>query len=389
MEKRIRGILLIVIIIVLSGVILAGISFFIPESDEEYPYEGINAFPNLRFNSPIGIYSADDGTNTLYVVEREGIIKRFENEANVSESKIFLNITDRVDSTGGEEGLLGLAFHPNFTENGKFYVDYTNFSSYTVISQFTLNTSDPTIANKSSETLILAVLQPFDNHNAGQLAFGPEDGYLYISLGDGGGDAYGNAQDKTTLLGAILRIDIDSGTPYAIPDDNPFSDNSEGYKEEIYAFGLRNPWRFSFDNETGRLWAADVGQNSWEEINLIVNGGNYGWPVLEGDHCYPSPPCDTTGYISPIYEYSHDIGRSITGGFVYRGNNLTSLHGKYIYGDFITGDIWALSYSEGSVQSNDILTSLDYLITSFGVDANRELLICTTDGFIYKLVSKG
>jgi glucose/arabinose dehydrogenase len=387
MRKKTKAIFLSLILIVLIGVIMSIGGIFFLKNDSDYSYKPVNAFPNLTFDEPVGIYSADDDNTTLYVVEQAGIIKSFKNEPNATESKIFLNITDRVDSSGYEEGLLGLAFHPNFSENGRFYVDYTNLSGFSIISQFTLNSSDPTLANKSSESRVLAVQQPYDNHNGGQLAFGPEDGYLYISLGDGGGagDPERNAQNKTTLLGSILRIDVDTGDPYSIPEDNPFYGNTEGYKGEIFAYGLRNPWRFSFDNETDLLWAADVGQNSWEEIDLIENGGNYGWPILEGDHCYNSLSCDKTGYISPIYEYSHDYGRSITGGFVYRGSNLPALVGKYIYGDYVSGTIWALEYTGDKVSNNEALTNLSYKITSFGLDANKELLICTLEGFIYEL----
>ncbi|MFX1410122.1 MAG: PQQ-dependent sugar dehydrogenase, partial [Promethearchaeota archaeon] len=318
MKKHFK-IILIISIIFLSGLgIIIGWNYLNKEKPE-YPYEVTLAFPNISFEYPVGIYEPGDGTNRLFVVDDIGIIYVFQNNKNVTEKTIFLDIRDKV-LFKGEMGLLGLAFHPDYEINGLFYVNYiADNPRRTIISRFKVNSTDLNKANVSSELLILNITQPFSNHNGGQLAFGA-DGYLYIALGDGGGkgDPYGNAQNLSTLLGSILRIDIDSGDPYNIPFDNPFVGTI--YREEIYAYGLRNPWRFSFDTITGWLWAADNGQQSWEEIDLIEKGKNYGWNIMEGKHSYKPPLfCDSTGLELPIYEYSHDRGHSIIGGFVYRG----------------------------------------------------------------------
>lgn len=385
MNEKLKIAIVIIIIISFIGILLFVFNLSVPNYSS-CEFDAVNAFPNLSFNRPVGLYSPEDNSNRLFILEKGGTIQVIDNEKTATQKIDFLDITDQVSDVG-EQGLLGLAFHPNFTDNDYFYVDYTNNNGDTIISRFKINSSDTNKANKTSEKILLEIAQPADNHNGGQIAFGP-DGYLYIALGDGGGagDTYGNAQNKTTLLGSILRIDVNSGEPYTVPEDNPFYGNAEGYKEEIYAYGLRNPWRFSFDNETGLLWAADVGQNAWEEINIIQNGGNYGWPILEGTHCYQSTVCNKNAYISPIYEFSHTFGRSITGGFVYRGNQLPCLRRKYIYGDFINGKIWALEYSENNVTTNEIIKDLPFKITSFGLDANRELFICTIEGNIYNLV---
>ncbi|TXT63722.1 MAG: Glucose sorbosone dehydrogenase [Promethearchaeota archaeon] len=383
MRENTKIAFLVILIILGIGGLLFVINLFVP-SYAYCDYDYVNAFPNLSFSQPVGIYSPNDGSNRLFVLEKGGSIQIIDNNESATSKHLFLDIRDQV-SDDGERGLLGLAFHPNFTNNNFTYIYYTNNTGDSIISRFSLE--DENTANESSEYIILRVEQPASNHNGGQIAFGP-DGYLYIALGDGGGggDTYGNAQNRETLLGSILRIDIDSGDPYAIPGDNPFFGNDQGYKEEIYAYGLRNPWRFSFDNETELLWAADVGQNAWEEINIIDNGGNYGWPILEGTHCYESLSCNKSQYDAPIYEYSHSFGQSITGGYVYRGNQLPCLNGKYIYGDFINGKIWALDYTQGTNVQNEIVKDLPYKITSFGEDSNKELLICTIEGNIYKLV---
>jgi glucose/arabinose dehydrogenase len=251
------------------------------------------------------------------------------------------------------------------------------------ISRFAVTAADAMQADPGSEQVLLAYQQPLANHNGGKIAFGP-DGLLYIAVGDGGGggDPQNNAQNRTNLLGSILRIDVNASTgslPYAIPGDNPFVGNTQGYREEIFAFGLRNPWKFSFDHETGKLWAADVGQNRLEEINIIEKGGNYGWRIMEGTACYnPSQNCNQEGLLLPVYEYAHSagIGRSITGGYVYRGTRLPALQGHYIYGDYISGNIWALSLREnGTVASNTLLANAGFLISSFGEDHDREILV--------------
>jgi glucose/arabinose dehydrogenase len=349
------------------------------------------AFPSLTFSNPVGIYPADDGTNRFFVVQQNGLIFVFDNSTTVTSSTVFLDIRDRV-LFGGEEGLLGLAFHPNFAQNRYFYVDYVADSPpRTVIARYSLSTGNPDEADKNSEVILLEVNQPFSNHKGGQIAFGP-DGFLYIALGDGGsaGDPYGNAQNLTTLLGKILRIDVDTtslGRQYGIPGDDPFAGNSNGYREEIYAYGLRNPWRFSFDPQTGWLWAGDVGQDRREEVDIIQKGKNYGWNITEGTLCY-SPPssCNTTGLEPPIWEYGHDVGNSITGGFVYRGALLRELAGAYIYSDFGSGRIWALWYSGTNVPSNIGLIDTGLSIASFGIDKSGNLYFCAFDGKIYRLI---
>lgn len=296
------------------------------------------AFPYLTFSNPVDLQSPRDGTNRLFVVEQQGRIIVFVNDRNTTTKKVFLDISDRV-SWGGEMGLLGLAFHPQFSSNGYFYVNYTaNNPRRTVISRFRVPPTNPDSADKNSELILMTFNQPYSNHNGGCLAFGP-DGYLYIATGDGGsaGDPQNNAQNLTNLLGKILRIDVNNRQAplnYAIPADNPFANSPDpNIKKEIYAYGLRNPWRFSFDQVTNKLWCADVGQYDWEEIDIIENGGNYGWRCYEGNHPYNLSGCSGS-YIFPIYEYSHIEGISITGGYVYRGNQFPELTGKYIYGDF-------------------------------------------------------
>ncbi len=364
------------------------ISFF--DSSPSSNFDVNEAFPNLLFDHPVGIYHAGDETNRLFVVEQKGVIHVFENSKDVTSTQVFLDITDQV-LYGGEQGLLGLAFHPNFTENGYFYVDYTKTDPRrTVISRFTVDPINPNQADEVSELVLLEVEQPYSNHNGGQIAFGP-DSYLYIALGDGGsgGDPLNHGQSLTTLLGSILRINVDAtygGLNYAIPIDNPFAGNTEGYREEIYAYGLRNPWRFSFDPVTGWLWAADVGQNAWEEIDIIEIGKNYGWKIMEGNHCYsPLVNCDASGLELPIWEYGHNVGKSITGGFVYRGSSLPDLNGSYIYGDYVVGQIWSLKYDGINPATNTLLIDTPLLIASFGIDQQNELYICAFDGKIYQL----
>ena len=296
------------------------------------------AFPNLTFTNPLFLTSSDDGSNRIFVVEQAGIIKVFPNSPDASITKKFLNIIDRVAS-GGEMGLLGLAFHPDYETNGYFYVNYTaDNPRRTIISRFQVS-SNPDSADKNSEFQILTFSQPYDNHNGGWIGFGPNDGYLYIATGDGGssGDPQNYAQSINTLLGKILCIDINGGSPYAIPPTNPFVDSTNTQvKKEIYAWGLRNPWRCSFDQTTGRLWAGDVGQDNWEEVDIIENGKNYGWRCYEGNNPYNTTGCNYPEYMVPVWEYSHSVGFSITGGYIYRGPNLPELAGKYIYADYGT-----------------------------------------------------
>lgn len=346
------------------------------------------AFPNLSFSRPVDFQTPGDGSNRIFVLEQAGVIRVFENRREVSEAPVFLDIRDRVRDSGNEEGLLGLAFHPNYGENGTFFIDYTASNPRrTVIARFRVDPSDPLRALKDSEEVVLEVPQPYGNHNAGQIVFGP-DGYFYVTLGDGGsgGDPENNGQDATTLLGSILRIDVDAapdGSTYGIPADNPFAGNTNGRREEIFAYGLRNPWRISFDEESGRLWAADVGQNAYEEVDVIEKGRNYGWNVMEGFHCYkPSSGCDKEGIVEPVAEYDHSQGSSITGGYVYRGENVPQLSGKYVYADYTSGRIWTLDYDGASADVSELFdTSLN--ISSFGVDQDDELYLLAFDGKIY------
>ncbi|MFW9930182.1 MAG: PQQ-dependent sugar dehydrogenase [Candidatus Thorarchaeota archaeon] len=381
-----RTIIIIILIVILSG----GIGFVIwllPLLNIEYAYTLESAYPNLKFTNPVGIYDANDGTDRLFVVEQGGVIWTFNTSRDETQKYKFLDISDLI-STGGERGLLGLAFHPNYDINGYFFVYYTKIGTgESIISRFTVNATNPIMANKSSEVEILPPInQPYPNHNAGQLSFGP-DGYLHIALGDGGGsgDPNGNGQNRATFLGAILRIDVDSGSPYSIPIDNPFYNNTDGYREEIYAFGFRNPWRFSFDTDTGNLWVADVGQNSWEEIDIVESGKNYGWNAKEGNADY-IPGVNVTNVEPPIFAYANaGENIAITGGFVYRGSRLFGLTGKYIYADYGSGKIWALSYASGNLAGNELLVDTNLNIPSFGIDNYNNLYICSFDGNIYIL----
>lgn len=350
-------------------------------------------FANLSFQEMTNLVQPDDGSNLVFVTEQKGVIHTLEISQPQQDSYVFLDITDRVNRGGNEEGLLGLAFDPEYRENGLFYVYYSATDPRrSVVSRFSLDRENPQIADPHSEIIIMEVAQPYSNHNGGQLDFGP-DGYLYISLGDGGsaGDPLGNGQNLGTLLGKILRIDMSSLSTtgeYHIPPDNPFW-NTAGARPEIWAYGLRNPWRFSFDRVTGLLWVADVGQNEWEEINIVTGGANYGWNIMEGSHCYsPSAGCDQSGLTLPVMEYNHSQGCSVTGGYVYRGDKTPSLKGYYIYGDFCSGNIWALGYQDNAITRNILVTRSGLSITSFGVDLSGNLYILAREGGIYTLVQK-
>ena len=355
----------------------------------------VDAFPKLTFEQPVDIQSPNDGTNRIIVLSQPGIIYVFNNNTKTKQKEVFLDIRDKV-LYGGEQGLLGLAFHPNYKNNGYFYLDYTiDNPRRTVISRYKTSADDPSKADPASEEILLEVEQPYENHNGGQVSFGP-DGYLYISLGDGGsgGDPKNHGQNLKSLLGKILRIDIDKKSNeknYTIPPDNPFKGNSKGYKEEIYAYGLRNVWRFSFDKKN-KLWAGDVGQDKWEEIDIIEKGKNYGWRVMEGRHCYdPETNCDTTGLIAPIWDYGHNDmgGFSITGGFVYNGKSAPGLLNKYIYADYVVGKIWTFEYLNGKV-NNRLLSDTDFFISTFGVDENNELYFADyrSNGKLYKFFNE-
>ncbi|WP_232219597.1 PQQ-dependent sugar dehydrogenase [Carnobacterium pleistocenium] len=362
------------------------------DSFEPLNYELVEAYPDLSFDQPLHYTTADDGTDQVFVVERTGEIKTFENNEEATEAKVVVDLSTKIDFNGQEKGLLGLAFHPEFEENGYFYVNYTTENN-TVISRFTTDPATLAEADLASEEILLEFPQPYQNHNGGHLAFGP-DGYLYIATGDGGssGDPQGNAQDLTKIYGKLLRIDVDTADGdknYGIPEDNPYSGNTTGYVEEIFAYGLRNPWKFSFDENRDLLFAADVGQNAMEEINLIESGGNYGWNIMEGTMKYQaSDDIDSAELEEPIWEYDRSLGQSITGGYTYYGEENPSLNGVYIYGDFISGTIWGLWLDENQQAENVELLDTDLMISSFGVDEQGELIIVDFNGKLYKLVEQ-
>jgi glucose/arabinose dehydrogenase len=337
---------------------------------------------------------AGDGTGRLFVVEKAGRIRIV--AGGTTQSQPFLDITDRVGSSGSEQGLLSVAFHPQYRANGLFFVDYTDRNGNTMISRFHIS-ADANRADPSSERTVLTVDQPEANHNGGQLAFGP-DGYLYIGMGDGGGAGdrhgrQGNGQNRATLLGKILRIDVNGKSPYAMPPDNPFVGQS-GVRPEIWAIGLRNPWRFSFDRATGDLFIADVGQNQLEEVNFQPvhsrGGQNYGWRIMEGSECFnPSTGCNKTNLVLPVVEYSHDFGCSITGGYRYRGKNIPALDGVYFFGDYCSGRVWTLTGdAQAGWTKTEVLQTKDN-ISSFGEDEGGELYLMGLDsGALYRLEAR-
>ena len=341
--------------------------------------------------SPVDLQSAPGDRTRLFVVEQAGRI-RIVRDGSVLGTP-FLDIVSRVGS-GGERGLLGLAFHPRYTDNGRFFVNYTDRSGDTHVAEFHV-TSNADAADSASERTLLFVRQPFANHNGGGLAFG-NDGMLYIGLGDGGagGDPLGNGQDLGVPLGKMLRIDVDSGNPYTVPTDNPFVSSANAFRE-IWAYGLRNPWRFSFDRATGDLFIGDVGQSGREEIDLGLasrrGGENYGWNVMEGSLCYPSGNgCDRTGLVLPVAEYGHSDGCSVTGGYVYRGCRMPGYAGTYFYADYCSALVRSFRLQGGQATdardwSAPLGRGLDHP-TSFGVDADGEIYIVDYDGELYKIV---
>jgi glucose/arabinose dehydrogenase len=357
-------------------------------------YQLQEALPGVTFNLPVELTSPDDGSDRVFVLEQAGKIKVAHTSGNAITS-MFLDITNKVES-GGEKGLLGLAFHPDYKTNGYFYVNYTRGNPLqTLIARYKASTANPDVADPASEQILLTYSQPYSNHNGGKVAFG-NDGYLYIAAGDGGsgGDPENRAQNRKELLGKILRIDVNhssSNLSYSIPADNPYRNNTLGYREEIYAYGLRNPWRFSFHRLTGSLWAGDVGQNRVEEVDIIEKGGNYGWRITEANECYGSNSCDKAGLIAPVWSYNQgtETGRSVTGGYVCEDKNLPGLKGKYIYGDYVSGNIWALTLSGKIAVKNELLTTLSGGLSSFGEDNKNNLYaLAYGSGKIYKLTPK-
>ena len=364
-------------------VLLLAVAFYSCNSDDDNPIDNtsldlLEVFPEFVINNPVDMQVPGDGSDRLFVVEKTGRIKVIQN-SDPPEISNFLNLSGQL-STGSEQGLLGLAFHPEFSTNGYFFINYNPDAVTTRVSRFSVSATDENQADMNSEVVLLSFFQDAQNHNGGQLAFGP-DNYLYISSGDGGNE--NNAQDLSNLTGTILRIDVDNpenGENYGIPDSNPFVDDL-GARNEIYAYGFRNPWRMSFDGLTGELYAGDVGLNQREEIDIVESGGNYGWRMLEGTACRIAS-CDGLDTVAPIFEYEHQSGTSnaITGGYVYRGSLNPELSGKYIYGDFARGLIWALDPDTGI---NETLFETDLLISSFGTDAENELYVLDFSGSVY------
>lgn len=338
------------------------------------------------FERPVDVANAGDGTGRLFVVEKLGRIRVVQPDGSL-QAEPFLDISDRVQSRENERGLLGLAFHPEFASNGYFYVDYTTSrpigeagNGDTVVARYRVG-QDPSRADPDSESVLLTIDQPFSNHNGGDLNFGPDDGYLYIATGDGGngGDPRGNGQNRDSLLAKLLRIDVDGATPYAVPPDNPFVGQS-GVRPEIWAWGLRNPWRFTFDRETYDLYIADVGQNLWEEVDFepsdSVGGLNYGWNEMEGSHCYNRPSCNADGdLVLPIFEYGREAGSSITGGEVYRGQRFGALDGAYFAADYVSGRIWAMTRDLDGAWLSHQVGNLGFGATSFGLDEAGEVYV--------------
>ncbi len=339
---------------------------------------------------PILLTNFGDGSNRIVVPTQQGVVHVIENTQARQKSHILFDLSSKVvyKDKENEEGFLGMAFHPNFRENGELFVYYTTKDAphTSVVSRFKAKGTQPQTVDLASEEEILRIPQPYWNHNGGTIAFGP-DGYLYIALGDGGsgGDPHNNGQNLETWLGKILRIDVnqrEAGKAYAIPADNPFVKKA-GARPEIYALGLRNVWRMAFDRATGVLWAADVGQNLWEEIDIIQKGGNYGWSVREGLHPFgKNGNRSSQGMIDPIFEYNHDVGKSITGGSVYRGEKVPELQGKYLYADYVSGKLWALDYDSKAqkVVGNHLIPSQQLPVVSFGEDEKGEVYFMTVTG---------
>ena len=344
------------------------------------------------FKLPVYLANAGDGSGRIFVVEKAGRIKVIKDGQTLEAP--FLDIVHEVRSKDSECGLLSVAFHPRYKENGRFFVNYTDLEGDTIISEFhAAQDSDRT--DSAGERIILKIKQPARNHNGGQIQFGP-DGYLYIGMGDGGffGDPSGNSQNMDTLLGKMLRIDVDGGRPYRIPADNPFKDIS-GARPEIWAYGLRNPWRFSFDSETGDMYIADVGEGRWEEVDFQPGGSrggqNYGWNLLEGSYEFKLPDgYDTRGLTFPVVEYSHDEGCSVTGGYVYRGKTSPGINGTYFFSDYCRGQLWGLRQKTGDSWEWAEFLKTGLSVSSFGEDEAGELYIIDFGkGDIYRIAEAG
>ena len=384
------------------------------------------AYPNLKFTLPLEMVESPDGTHRQFLVEQDGRIWILPSDRNSSEPRLFLDISDRRPHKDLEEGLLSLAFHPQFKKNGKFYLFYSHPSApkHNILAEFQVSKTNPDQADLSTERVLMNVPKLHWNHNGSTLLFGP-DGYLYFGLGDGGAgyDPKDAGQSLNVLYGKIIRIDVNSrtdGLQYGIPKDNPFVDASKQAdlkaspfdetanvtRQEIWAYGMRNPWRMSFDRETGELWVGDVGQDRWEEVDVITKGGNYGWSATEGFHPVGNRGHQARGSapIDPIIEYAHNaklspdskfpdhgIGISITGGYVYRGKKIPALRAAYVYGDYQMGTIWGLRYEKGKLTADDVLIAgkPGRTIPSFAEDSAGELYVISFDGMIYEIVEAG
>lgn len=347
------------------------------------------------FTRPLLVTHAGDGSGRLFVVEQTGAIEIIADGETLPTP--FLNVSSLLsrDVFGGgftERGLLGLAFDPDYTTSGLFYINYTDVNGNTVIAQYRVSEDDPNTADPDSEVIVLTQTQPYANHNGGHLEFGP-DGYLYIAFGDGGaaGDPQNNGQNPATLLGTIARIDVQADGTYLIPDDNPVN-HDDSFAPEVWAYGLRNPWRFSFDAETDDLYIADVGQNQWEEINFepagSAGGLNYGWNVFEGSARY-SQAGKADDMVFPVVDYNHAQGISVTGGYVYRGETLPQLDGVYLYGDFGFGTLWSLTRDAAGEWQSAVFMQTSHTVSSFGVNEQNELYLVDYAGSVLKFVPAG
>jgi len=355
---------------------------------------GVKEFLN-GLKKPVFATHANDGSGRLFIVEQAGHIRIY-HEGTLLETP-FIDISERVNDKANEQGLLGLAFAPDYAESGHFFVNYTDSQGDTVIARFQMNTDEPNMADPNSEFVVLNIEQPARNHNGGMVAFGP-DGYLYIGTGDGGAanDRYDNGQNPATLLGKMLRLDVTSAPdqPYLVPADNPWVDaqwQGADVRDEIWSIGLRNPWRFSFDRLASALWIGDVGQNEYEEIHYTApnsgGGHNYGWPIMEGIHCFGAEKCDQSGLILPVQEQSHPANCSITGGYVYRGSAYPILDGVYFYSDFCSGTVWAFYANTAGEWVNEAMLDSGLLVSSFAEDEAGELyLLGHHSGTIFQLI---
>ena len=358
------------------------------------PRIALQALP-FGFRQPLYLTHAGDGSGRMFVVEKNGTIRIVKGDQVLGTP--FLDIASKVRSSGNEQGLLGLAFHPRYAENGRFFVGYTDKAGRNTVERYQVS-ADPDRADATTGVTLLSIDDPASNHNGGMVAFGP-DGKLWVGTGDGGasGDRYQNGQNRQALLGKMLRLDVDNGEPYGIPTDNPYVGNA-AYLPEIWAIGMRNPWRYSFDRANGDLWIGDVGQNAYEEIHRVPGGSagglNFGWPIMEGLHCYPSGTrCDPGPYDQPVAEYGRSGGCSVTGGYVYRGPAYPSLHGLYFFGDFCTGKIWSLDPQEGGAWRMTEQLQQPLQISSFGEDEAGEVYVVTFSGDanahrIYRIIAK-